>query len=41
MKAAIKKHGPINVFDIVEQGVQMGMSVMPGMLLQQRYCLSG
>ena len=24
MKAAIKKHGPINVFDIVEQGVQMG-----------------
>ena len=24
MKAAVKKHGPINVFDIVEKGLQMG-----------------
>ncbi|SVC74898.1 uncharacterized protein METZ01_LOCUS327752, partial [marine metagenome] len=24
MKAAINKHGPLNIFDIVEQGVQMG-----------------
>jgi len=24
IKAAVKKHGPINVFDVVEQGLQMG-----------------